>query len=120
MERFLAEIDFDGWNSAMDRGQPFPEAVHERCARFPQHAERIRAFNIRWEETIRGPVSGMEDLLSRLRQSAIPIYGLSNTSTEKFQVLREKISFPQPVRGNPDFGRSRNHQAGSAHFRFIP
>ena len=93
MELFLAEIGFDDWNTAMDRGQPFPEAVQEQCARFPQYAEWIRAFDIRWEETIRGPISGMEDLLSRLRRSAIPIYGLSNTSMEKFQVLRKKYPF---------------------------
>ena len=93
MERFLAEIDFEGWNAVLDRGQPFVEAVRERCARFPQYAEQIRAFDTRWEETVRGPITGMTDLLSRLRQAAIPQYGLSNTSAEKYRVLRNTYPF---------------------------
>ncbi|MBN2084486.1 MAG: HAD family phosphatase [Anaerolineales bacterium] len=99
MERFLAEIDFFGWNAAMDQGQPFAEAVRERCARFPHYAEWIRAFDTRWEETVRGPIPGMADLLSRLRQAAIPQYGLSNTSAEKYRVLRQKYPFLRLLAG---------------------
>jgi 2-haloacid dehalogenase len=93
MERFLAEIDFDQWNAAMDRGLSFADAVRERCLRFPQYAEPIRAFDTRWAETVRGPMPGMENLLRRLHTAGIPLYGLSNTSVEKFSILRRNHPF---------------------------
>jgi 2-haloacid dehalogenase len=88
MERFLVETDFDRWNAALDRGQSFADAVREQCLRFPRYAEPIRAFDFRWEETVRGPMPGMENLLRRLDSAGIPLYGLSNTSAEKFSILR--------------------------------
>ncbi|MGB7536939.1 MAG: HAD family phosphatase [Anaerolineales bacterium] len=92
MERFLAETDFDHWNAALDRGQSFADAVRAQGLRFPQYAEPIRAFDSRWEETVRGPMPGMENLLRRMHNAGIPLYGLSNTSAEKFYILRR--SYP--------------------------
>jgi 2-haloacid dehalogenase len=93
MERFLAEIHFDDWNAAMDRGLSFADGVRERCRQFPQYAEPIRAFDTLWEETVHGPMPGMEHLLRRLHTAGIPLFGLSNTSAEKYRVLRRNHPF---------------------------
>ena len=93
VERFLDEIDFWNWNAGMDRGQPFAEGVAAWSARFPQYANLIRAFDARWEETAGGPIPGMADILLRLRRAGHPLYGLSNSSTEKFRTLRSRFPF---------------------------
>jgi 2-haloacid dehalogenase len=93
MERFLAEIDFFTWDAGMDCGRPFREAVVEWCAKFPRHAGAIRAFDTRWAETVGGPIPGTQDLLLRLNDAGVPLYGLSNWSAEKFQILRGKYPY---------------------------
>ena len=93
MERFLAEIDFFAWDAGMDCGRPFGDAVEEWSAKFPQHAGLIRAFDSRWAETVGGPIPGTQDLLLRLNNAGIPLYGLSNWSAEKFLILRGKYPY---------------------------
>lgn len=93
MERFLAEIDFFAWDAGMDCGRPFGDAVGEWCAKFPQYAGPIRAFDSRWVETIGGPIPGMQDLLLRLKNAGVPLFGLSNWSAEKFRILRGKYPY---------------------------
>ena len=55
MERFLAEICTPAWNVEQDRGRPFAEAVALLVDRYPQHAERIRAYDERWVEVLNDP-----------------------------------------------------------------
>jgi 2-haloacid dehalogenase len=93
MERFLREIDFWNWNAEMDRGRPFAEGVADWSAKFPRYAECIRAFDSDWESTVRGPMPGMPRLLRQLRRAGVPLYGLSNTSAEKFSGLRRRFPF---------------------------
>jgi 2-haloacid dehalogenase len=93
MERFLREIDFWNWNAEMERGRPFAEGVADRSAKFPRHAECIRAFDSDRESTVRGPMPGMPRLLRQLRRAGVPRYGMSNTSAEKFSGLRRRFPF---------------------------
>jgi 2-haloacid dehalogenase len=89
----MAEIHFNDWNASMDRGVSFADGVRARCRQFPRYAEPIRAFDTHWEETVRGPMPGMEGLLHRLHTAGIPLFGLSNTSVEKYRVLRRNYPF---------------------------
>jgi 2-haloacid dehalogenase len=93
MERFFDEIDFWKWNEELDRGRPFAEAVADRSARFPQYASLIRAFDEHWEETLGGPIAGSLRLVRRLRDAGFPLYGLTNSSSEKFTIVRKKFPF---------------------------
>ncbi len=93
MERFLNEVDFWKWNAGLDLGRPFAEGVAEAGARFPRYADLLRAFDTRWEETAGGPISGMPDFLVRLQNAGYPLYGITNSSSEKFPILRKKYSF---------------------------
>jgi len=93
VENFLDEIDFWNWNEGLDRGRPFAEAVADRSAQFPQYAELIRAFDDRWEETLGGPIEGSFRLVRQLQDAGFPLYGLTNSSSEKFKIVRKKFPF---------------------------
>jgi len=93
MERFLGEICTPEWNDEQDAGRPFAEAVAMLQARHPDEAERIAAYDLRWEEMIRGPVAETVELLEELHRRDTPLYALSNWSAEKFPVARRRFAF---------------------------
>ncbi len=93
MEAFLTEIDFAAWNVEQDRGRPFSLGVAELSGRFPKHADLIRAYHERWEESIAGPISGTVALLAKLKRAGYPLYGLSNWSAETFARIRPRYAF---------------------------
>jgi 2-haloacid dehalogenase len=93
VEKFLDEIDFWKWNAGLDRGRPFAEAVADQIARFPRYAALIRAFDDRWEETLGGSIEGSCRLVRRLRNDGFSLYGLTNSSSEKFPIVRKKFPF---------------------------
>ena len=93
MELFLTEIKFAEWNVQQDRGRPFAEAVAELCAQFPHHADLIKAYDERWEESIGGVIRPTVDILHRLKRAGCPLYGLSNWSAETFRRIRHKHDF---------------------------
>lgn len=92
MERFLREVNFWDWNAGMDRGRPFADGVADASARFPRYADLLRTFDERWEETAVGPIPGMPELLGRLHERGNILYGISNSSSEKFSILRRKFA----------------------------
>lgn len=93
MERFLEEIDFMEWNLLQDKGRPFAEGVADLTARFPQHADLIRAYHEHWEESIGKPITPVIEILKRVKAAGWPVYGLSNWSMETFPITREKHHF---------------------------
>jgi 2-haloacid dehalogenase len=93
IDRFLAEVGFSEWNAQQDLGRPFSVAVAELSARFPQHADMIRAYDELCVESIKGPIQATVDILQTLRQAGYPLYGLSNWSKEKFQLIQPKYDF---------------------------
>jgi 2-haloacid dehalogenase len=93
MERFLEEIGFHEWNSAMDRGRSFAESVDSLCRRFPHRAPLIRIFHDRWEETLGEPIQPVVSLLRRLKQAGIELHALTNWSADTFPIARRRFSF---------------------------
>ncbi len=93
VDRFLEEIDFQTWNVKQDEGRSFKEAVAEMTSRFPQHAALIEAYDEEWESMISGALPSMAGLLDELKQNEYILYGLSNWSQEKFEIVRRKYPF---------------------------
>jgi 2-haloacid dehalogenase len=91
--RFLTEIGFHEWNLQQDNGRSFDEGVAVLSAQFPQYAELIRAYHLRYEEAITGPIRETVEVLRALKEAGYPLYGLSNWSTEKFNLVRPKYEF---------------------------
>jgi len=93
MERFLTEIGFAEWNLRQDKGRSFAVAVAELYAQFPAYADLIRAYDQRWEESLGGPIQPTVNILRTLKQAGHRLYGLSNWSVEKFEIVRPKYEF---------------------------
>lgn len=93
MEQFLEEIDFMGWNAHQDKGRSFAEGAAELVAKFPQHETLIRAYQYHWEESIGEPITGVIEIMKRVKQAGWPLYGLSNWSLETFPITRRKHAF---------------------------
>jgi 2-haloacid dehalogenase len=93
MERFLAEVCTPDWNTALDAGRPFAEAVAELSGKFPGQRELIVAYDTRWVEMVRGAIGGTVEVLHELRAAGVPLYALSNWSAEKFRLMRDRHEF---------------------------
>ncbi|MCX6055220.1 MAG: HAD family phosphatase [Chloroflexi bacterium] len=90
---FLEEIDFKNWNPRFDKGYPFSIGIEEICIQFPHRAELIRLFNDRWEEAMGGLLTGTIDVLRKIKEAGYPVYGLSNWSEEKFNLVKGQMEF---------------------------
>jgi 2-haloacid dehalogenase len=93
MERFLAEVCTPDWNTALDAGRPFAEAVAELSGMFPGQRELIGAYDTRWPEMVRGSIEDSVAILAELRERRVPVYALSNWSAEKFRLMRDRHEF---------------------------
>jgi len=93
MEAFLAEICTHDWNIQQDAGRPIREAEAELIARFPDQADRIRAYYGRFMEMLSGPIAGTVTLLEALHAKGTPLYALTNWSAETFALTRPSFPF---------------------------
>ncbi len=93
MELFLEAVGFTDWNIQQDLGRPFSVAVAEQSARFPEYADLIGAYHVRWEESIAGPIQATVDLLAPLKEAGYELHGLSNWSAETFALSRARYGF---------------------------
>jgi 2-haloacid dehalogenase len=93
METFLATVCTVDWNLEQDRGRRWAEAVAERVALHPEWREEIAAYDARWLEMVPGVIAGTVAILERLRAADVPTYAITNFSTEKFAVARERFPF---------------------------
>lgn len=93
MEYFLTHICSNTWNLLQDAGRPFSEAVSELSLRYPEYAHHIIAYDQRWEEMIAGAIDASVDILRQLNDRNVPLYAITNFSTEKFSLVRYQFDF---------------------------
>lgn len=93
IEHFLAHVAPPSWNEQMDAGRPFAEAVAERIADHPGHADWLRAYHERWEDMLGGPMPETVAVLADLRARAVPLYALTNWSAETFPTALRLYDF---------------------------
>lgn len=93
MEWFLAHVCSPEWNLEQDRGRSFAEAVAERSAKFPEHAETIAAYDTRWHETLPHAIDGTVAILDELVARETPVYAITNWSAEKFRETKPRFPF---------------------------
>ncbi len=82
LDWFLANVVTRDWHFQHDAGRPFADTSAELIAQFPAHADRIRAFADRWNETIPGPIPGMPELVADLDAGGVPLFAITNFSAE--------------------------------------
>lgn len=93
VEWFIATVCNHDWNVEQDRGRSFADAVIEASARFPEHAEAIAAYDLRWHETIIGPIEGTVAILEDLARRGTALYAITNWNQDKFRETRGRFGF---------------------------
>lgn len=87
---FINNVCTTEWNSEMDGGKTFEQAVRERSAMFPKYAEALRLYQTKWMDTMGEEIPGMYDLIKSLKENGFPvIYGLTNWSAETFPTVQK-------------------------------
>ncbi len=92
-EYFLNEVCPYEWNLEQDRGRPWNEAISERLEKFPQYEEWIKAYYERWEDMLGGAIEANVALLKDLKEKGVPLYAITNFSTEKFEEAKRIFPF---------------------------
>jgi 2-haloacid dehalogenase len=93
MEQFLAEICSPDWNLSLDAGRSFAEAVAELSTLHPHERERIEAYQTRWIEMIAGPMLDTVAILEALHARGVPLWALTNWSSETFRLVRHEPDY---------------------------
>src|SRR5262245_24720879 len=75
MEDFLATVCTHEWNRCQDAGRSFAEGVRLLKDEFPDKAELIDAYWLRFDEMMAGPIDGSVEILAELRHRGVPFYG---------------------------------------------
>jgi len=88
LDWFLSNVVTEEWHFQHDRGRPLAEMVPERCAKFPEYADLIRAYSTRFNETIPGPVEGTHAVVRRLHEKGVPLFCLTNFGHELWAGFR--------------------------------
>jgi 2-haloacid dehalogenase len=85
---FTANVVTEEWHFEHDRGRALADMVPERIALFPQYESHIRAYAMRFNETVPGPVEGSHELVERLAELRVPLFCLTNFGDEFWQMFR--------------------------------
>lgn len=88
LDWFCNNVVTQDWHFEHDAGRELDEMLPERIAQFPEHADLIRAYRARFLETIPGPVPGTLDLIGRLVDRAVPLFGITNFGAEFWDQFR--------------------------------
>lgn len=99
MEWFLRDVCNSEWNEQQDAGRPWAEATALLRTRFPEYAELIDAYHLRWEETLVGALDDSVALLAELRTRGVRLLALTNWSQETFPIARQRFPFLQWFEG---------------------
>ena len=84
MAWFLDTICTPAWNLEQDAGRSWADGVGALVARYPEWRAEIEAYDRRWHEMIPHPIAGSVAILERLREGGVPLYAITNYSTEKY------------------------------------
>jgi len=93
IKAFLDEIDFKNWNLQFDKGYSFEKGVEEKCAEFPHHAEWIKRFNTHWLDAMGEVMLDTVEIARRLKAAGYTLFGLSNWSETKFNLVKDRLVF---------------------------
>lgn len=85
---FTTTVVTPEWHFQHDAGRPLAEMVEERAAEYPDHADLIRAYAQRFNESIPGPVPGSFELVEALHLRGVPLFAITNFGEELWERFR--------------------------------
>ncbi len=90
---FLKDIANMDWHKEQDRGRPMKQGVAALANRYPEYAEWIEAWDLRWDEMITGAIDGTVAILEDLVAAGIPTFAITNFPADKFVDFRQQYAF---------------------------
>lgn len=93
MEAFLADVASNAWNHEMDLGKPFAQAIAERSALHPDHAELLAEWQSHWERMLGGAIEESVALLEDARRAGYRVAALTNWSAETYPKAKARFPF---------------------------
>jgi 2-haloacid dehalogenase len=84
MAWFLDTICTAAWNLEQDAGRTWADGVGALVSRFPEWRAEIEAYDRRWHEMIPREIEGSVALLQQLKTNGVPVYAITNYSSEKY------------------------------------
>ena len=88
LDAFLRDVVTAEWHFQHDAGRPFAATSAELAARFPEHRALIAAWGPRFNESVRGLVPGMAELVGELHAADVPLFAITNFSGEFWPPFR--------------------------------
>ncbi|MBP1317182.1 HAD family phosphatase [Herbaspirillum sp. 1130] len=92
---FLTHICSPDWNVQQDGGRTLADGTADLVRQHPEYEALIRAFYGRWTEMLRGPLPEGVALLRELHAQQVPVFGLTNWSSETYPHARDHHDFMQ-------------------------
>ena len=93
IDDFLTRVLPPEWNLEQDRGRSWQEAEASQIARFPEHAQAIRAYRARWRESVPHAIEGTVAILGSLQRAGVPLYAITNFATDTFAEAQDMYPF---------------------------
>jgi 2-haloacid dehalogenase len=90
---FLTEVCSMEWNLQQDLGRTWQDAIDQLSAEHPDKTDLITAYSNRWHDMVPGEISGTVGLLEELKQAEIPLFAITNFSSEKFTEAQTRFPF---------------------------
>lgn len=91
---FLDETGLVEFNHyQLDAGVPYTQGVESLAARFPHHAEAIRAFDRRWTDCLDGAIEENVAVLRDLDRKFYDLHAITNFSADKFPIACRMFPF---------------------------
>lgn len=84
-QAFCDDVCNMAWHLQHDRGVTMADNSASLIAQYPQYETEIHAWRSRWLDMFVGYVPGVPQIIARLEERKIPLYGLSNLPAEVAQ-----------------------------------
>ncbi len=93
--RFLSAEDFDfaAWNHRQDEGRTWAEAEAEVADAHPHWHEHATAYRANFGHSLTGALESNVSVLRALHAAGVPVFALTNWSSELFPHARERFDF---------------------------
>lgn len=93
--RFLADptFDFMAWNHQQDAGRPWQVGEDVAVTSHPQWQDAIGAYRANFGRSLVGAIQDSVQILRDLHAAGVPLYGLTNWSSELFPQALSRFEF---------------------------
>lgn len=93
IDEFFDEVDFATWNIEQDKGRRWVDGVSKLSEQFPHRNALIEAAHLRWDEMIEQTIPGAVIILENMAAQQIPLYAITNFSSEKWFEVQKRFKF---------------------------